>query len=330
MSGRLRVRLTVVAVAALAFSIVALTFRTYPISNTAELAVAVSSPYVPIFASFGLTLLLWCRRIVLSIIAVTVVAVTFAAQVPWYYFGTSADIRPSTDIRVLSANLRKGRADASSFVELARSTADVITVAELTPQVAQRFGQAGIESAFPYSLLKPAPGAGGIGLWSRYPLTVVTPSKQQDVTIVAARVQVPQVRFDPLIASVHITSPVTAEAGSFARWRRGVTDAKDNLNRFAETAGPAAVIVAGDFNSTPDMRQFRDLLTNGYRDAVEQARAGFAPTFPSNKWFPPVLTIDHVLVRNAVASSLRTVTIQGSDHRALLATVKVPLRPTEP
>ena len=71
------------------------------------------------------------------------------------------------------------------------------------------------------------------------------------------------------------------------------------MDDFADAAGPAAVIVAGDFNSTPDMRQFRDLLTNGYRDAVEQTGAGFAPTFPSRTWHPPLITIDHVLTRQA-------------------------------
>ena len=36
------------------------------------------------------------------------------------------------------------------------------------------------------------------------------------------------------------------------------------------------MIVAGDFNSTTDMRPFRALLRNGYRDAAEQSGAGFA------------------------------------------------------
>ena len=76
------------------------------------------------------------------------------------------------------------------------------------------------------------------------------------------------------------------------------------------------------------MRQFRDLATNGYHDAVEQTGAGFAPTFPSNKPFPPLITIDHVLTRNASASSIKTVELPGSDHRSLLATIKVPLDPT--
>ena len=54
----------------------------------------------------------------------------------------------------------------------------------------------------------------------------------------------------------------------------------------AEAADPGAVAVAGDFNSTPGMRQFRDLLSNGYRDAVEQTGAGYAPTLPVTPLFP--------------------------------------------
>ena len=100
------------------------------------------------------------------------------------------------------------------------------------------------------------------------------------------------------------------------------------MDDFADIAEPAAVIVAGDFNSTPDMRQFRDLLTNGYRDCANQTGAGFAPTFPSRTWHPPLITIDHVLTRQAACSSIRTLYVRGSDHRSLLATVDVPLDPT--
>ena len=129
---------------------------------------------------------------------------------------------------------------------------------------------------------------------------------------------------EPLLASIHVMSHVAGEANTFADWRGGMAGAKAQLNNFATDAGPAAVIIGGDYNSTPDMRQFRDLLTDGYRDAVEQTGAGFAPTFPSNTWYPPLLTIDHVLTRNAAASSIRTIEVPGSDHRALLATIEVP------
>ena len=47
-------------------------------------------------------------------------------------------------------------------------------------------------------------------------------------------------------------------------------------------------------------------------------------------WFPPVITIDRVLARNAVAASVMTIEMPGSDHRSLLATIEVPLAPAAP
>jgi endonuclease/exonuclease/phosphatase (EEP) superfamily protein YafD len=47
-------------------------------------------------------------------------------------------------------------------------------------------------------------------------------------------------------------------------------------------------------------------------------------TLPVQQWYPPLITIDHILTRNAAASSIRTVEVPGSGHRALLATIAVP------
>jgi endonuclease/exonuclease/phosphatase (EEP) superfamily protein YafD len=90
-------------------------------------------------------------------------------------------------------------------------------------------------------------------------------------------------------------------------------------------ARPAApVLVGGDFNATWDNEQFRDLLTDGFHDAAAQAGAGIVRTYPSNAWHPPVIGIDHVLTRHAVATSLHTVRLERSDHLAVVARVSVP------
>lgn len=301
----------------------------FPLPNVIALLLAVGSPYVPIIALTAAATSLFCRRALLSAIALALTLIALALQVPWYYFGHPSDVGRYADIRVLSSNLRKGRADPSYFVELARVGADVLTVSELTSQEAQRFSKAGLDEIFPYSMLDPRPGAGGIGLWSRFPLQAVEVHVPY-TTIAAARVRVPGVRMTALVASVHLINPVAAESDAFTQWRKGVTGMKKQLKRFADLAGEGAVIVGGDFNSTPDLRQFRDLLTGGYRDAVEQTGAGFAPTFPNSDWLPPLITIDHVITRNAAASSIHTLRIPGSDHRALLAHIEIPLDPPTP
>jgi endonuclease/exonuclease/phosphatase (EEP) superfamily protein YafD len=318
---------TLLAVLTLTFSAITIVIRELPLSNNVSLVIAVGAPYAALVALLGLALSVMCRRVVLSAVAVGVVAVTLAIQLPWYYFGQPPVIGEHVDIRVLSSNLRKGRADASSFVALARSGADVVTVSELTPEEVQRFSAAGIEAAFPYAALVPGPGAGGIGLWSRFPVAVLPVAEHEGTAIVVARLRIPGVRVDPVVGSVHVTSALVAPRESFGDWRTGITAVKRELDGFA-AAGSVPVIVAGDFNSTSDMRQFRDLLTNGYHDAVEQIGAGFTPTFPSYKGFPPLITIDHMLTRHAAASSIRTIGVRGSDHRSLLATVDVPLNPT--
>jgi endonuclease/exonuclease/phosphatase (EEP) superfamily protein YafD len=306
----------------------ALIARTEPISNPATLILAVGSPFMSLAALTGLAVAASCRRRLLSILAVVVLVATLATQFSWYHLGRPADVGAHQDIRVLSLNLRHGEADAGFVAGLAEEGADVMTVSELTPEAVQRFRQESIDAAFPYAHLVPAPGTGGIGMWSRYPLSVVSEPRHRRVNIPAARLQIPGLRFQPLLASVHVHSPVANGSNTVSEWRSEIASTKTQLANFVQTAGPAAVIIGGDYNSTPDMRQFRDLLTSGFRDAVEQSGSGFAPTFPSNRRFPPLITIDHVITRNAAASSVRAIEVPGSDHRALLVTVRVPIDPT--
>ncbi|MGK2880792.1 MAG: endonuclease/exonuclease/phosphatase family protein [Mycobacterium sp.] len=321
-----RTFLAALAVFILVFAVITVAVRSRPLSNVIGLVVAVGSPYTTLLVVMVLAVMIICRRLILALIAVVIVCANVVIQVPWYYFGQPPNVAEHLDLRVLSSNLRKGQVDAVQFVRLATTGADVITVSELTSAAVAEFDSAGIGSAFPFAALIPGDGASGIGLWSRYPFVV----ESRTMGAVAVRLQIDGLRHDPLVASMHVTNPLARNGRpSFDDWLNGITAAKADLHGFADAAGPAAVIVAGDFNSTPDLRQFRDLLTNGYRDAVEQVGAGFAPTFPSYRpWWPPLITIDHLLTRQAAASSIRTVYLHGTDHRALLATVEVPVDPT--
>jgi endonuclease/exonuclease/phosphatase (EEP) superfamily protein YafD len=123
------------------------------------------------------------------------------------------------------------------------------------------------------------------------------------------------------------TRPMAAMFRGF-RYQRG-SEASDRFGALLSSSSTDKIVIRGDIGgrSTPDMRQFRDLPTDGYHDAVEQTGSGFAPTFPSDTWFPPVITIDHVLTRNAIASLIMTTDVPGSDHRSLLANIAVPVDP---
>ncbi len=322
-----RTVLTVVAVLCLIISALGVVFRIQPVSSMPRLIIAVGATFIPIIALLGLLLAIACRRRILAVIGVLLLIATTVVQMSWYFFGSPKHVDRAAEIRMLASNIRYGRAEPGGFVELASRNADVVSVVELTPEAVEGFKQAGIDTTFPYSFLKPGAGAGGIGIWSRYPIAPVTAPGHRAVSMPAVRVQVPGVELEPIVAAVHVMSPLAGDQNTIDDWSQGMAGAKAQLANFAREAGPAAVLIGGDYNSTPNMRQFRDLLTNGYRDAVEQTGSGFGPTFKADIALPPVITIDHVLTRNAFASTVKTITVQGSDHRSLLVTVQVPLEP---
>ena len=236
--------MTAIAVSALVFSTVALIARTQPVSSVPRLILSVGSTFVPLAALTGLVLAVVARRRVLAVFGVFIFTATLAIQVNWYVVRNPKNLAgPVAELRVLSSNLRYGRAEPAGFVLLAKENADVITVAELTPEAVERFGDAGIGQSFPHSLLFPAAGAGGIGIWSRYPLTAVTVPRRRSLSMPAARIDVPSVELKPLVASVHVQSPVSGDTDTVDDWRYGMAGAKAQLDNFAREAGPAAAII---------------------------------------------------------------------------------------
>ncbi|MFI7063423.1 endonuclease/exonuclease/phosphatase family protein [Kribbella sp. NPDC050124] len=81
-------------------------------------------------------------------------------------------------------------------------------------------------------------------------------------------------------------------------------------------------IVAGDFNATTDHADFRQALGSNCRSVASLTGAGLVGTWPSDR---PALTrtqIDHVLItRQLEPGRFTTYQIEGSDHRAVVATV---------
>lgn len=311
------------AVFTLGYTVLTLVLRALPLNNNVSLLIAVSAPYAVLAALSVLFVAALRRRVVLALVSAVVVAVSLGVQLNWYYGSREPPSAQGVEIRILSVNLRKGRADVQSVVDLARNGADVIALSELTPGWVRQFYAKGMRDAFPHSVLVPAPDAGGIGIWSRYPVASLRPMSGD--SMVAARAEVPGLPAGVVVAAVHIMNPLTYYGRAFDEWQNGIAAVEERMSDLAEHAGSPPVIVAGDFNSTPDMRQFRDLLDGGYRTAASQTGSGWSPTFPSFHRIPPLVTIDHILTRKAYVTSMRTVDIPRTDHRALLATIVAPV-----
>jgi endonuclease/exonuclease/phosphatase (EEP) superfamily protein YafD len=85
-------------------------------------------------------------------------------------------------------------------------------------------------------------------------------------------------------------------------------------------------VLAGDFNATLDHSAFR-AATEGCTDAGAERGQGLVPTWPTRTpgWLG--VQIDHVLSTGGIhAESFAVYPLPGSDHRAILARLRVPGR----
>jgi endonuclease/exonuclease/phosphatase (EEP) superfamily protein YafD len=275
---------------------------------------AAATPYLSLAAPLSAVLFALARHWPGLVLALVPTVIGLAVQLPLYVAAPAPS--HGTDLVVMTANIRLGGADAASAVQAARDQrVDVLMIEELTPAAAARLNSAGITRQFPYHLALPRDSAGGTGLWSRLPLRDARAIPGLTFAAVTAGITAgPQAAPVQLVA-LHIAGPYPNSSD----WGRDMARLPGILRRIA-VAG--RVLVGGDFNATPDVAQFRRLLTDGYGDAADQAGSGLTATFPADAWYPPLIAIDHVLTREAVATATRTVRVAGSDHRALVAVVR--------
>jgi endonuclease/exonuclease/phosphatase (EEP) superfamily protein YafD len=273
----------------------------------------------PYIAAAGLVLGvtgLLMRRWIFGGIVMAVALIVAAAVAPRFVSHEQPQAN-GPRLTVMSANLYVGRADAAAVVKLARdNNVDLLSMQELSPAMVADLEGAGINSVLPYRLLQPVRGGAGGGIASKYPLQQEEIADEATFQQPSAIVDLPG-SVDPDILAVHVAPGVEDQWS--ATWKREL----DEL--------PAAVfnirprLLVGDFNATLDHPGMRDVLNRGYVDAGERRGAGLVPTWPAGLWPPPV-TIDHVLVDNrAAVDDYQVVDLPGSDHRAVLARIRLPL-----
>jgi len=317
----IRILATLLGLAALVVAAAGLAARHLPVTGHPTLILAAAAPYLAVAAPVAVLLLGLGRRHVLTLLAFALTAVMVWTYLPRYQV-TAAPQGPAVDVRVLTSNLGMGQADPAAFVALAGESADVVAVQEMTQDAADGLSAAGMDAVFPYRVIVPAPLASGIGIWSRHPIVDSGRVDGYALPAVGTRIRIPGVRVDTTVLSVHLAAPWPMP---ITQWRNDIARFPDTLAEMGRTAGAGAVIVAGDFNATADMAPFRALLDQGYGDAAMDAGAGLARTYPSRGFRPSVIGIDHILTRNATPAAARTVVVVGSDHRGLLATLRVPV-----
>jgi endonuclease/exonuclease/phosphatase (EEP) superfamily protein YafD len=276
------------------------------------------TPYLAAWAVVPVAVALVLRRrpaaLVAGLVAVTMGVVVAPRTLP-------ADPPPSggPTVRVLTANLLAGTADPTEVVRLVRDhRVDVLAVQEFTPRARDELHRLGLVELLPYRQIAAEVGTTGSGLYSRFPISgggirrnVGGFSQAYGRLVVPGAAAV-------MAESAHPMAPYSL---SVLRW--WWTDLRAQP---PATPGGELRILAGDFNATLDHAPLRALLATGYIDAADAAGAGLTGTWgPYDGDLIPPVAIDHVLVDRRIGVAGTSVhPLPGSDHRAVLAELRLP------
>ena len=218
-------------------------------------------------------------------------------------------------LRVLSANLARGREHAASFAGMARALeADVVAVQELAEEQAQA-----LAAVFPFGVLQVRPHRMGIALRN--------PGSVRRVTLAGRDAYVAEVNVLPSggvieVVNAHIVAPHVGLPWKIAALRRRQVD---DLETYLRRSGETPLILIGDLNSTPLSPAYRRLSKFLTDAAIEVARLkGRRPRRTWGLWYGPrLLRIDHVLVRGVSIVNVEVHRLARSDHSAVVIDVRI-------
>ena len=289
---------------------------------TAVAALAATAPVITLLAIVLITLALRRRRFE------TVVITALAALLPWVtqaagLLGDQPNIAEATDLRVMVINAGDGRASAQDIVAAVTGNAiQVLVVTELTNELAHDLTTAGLNKSVTaaWVALPGQPGVAtedgaGMGVWTSVP--VESTDDVPGTSWPARRLTLA----DPKVTLVagHVVNPLPFNGSRWANDLRALRNAGRSAGR--------PTVVLGNLNATSWHADLRAFHSAGLPDAVAVLGGGPLPTWPS--WSPvALLQLDHVMVsRDIAVPSTGTVAIDGSDHRGLLASLRIPLTP---
>jgi vancomycin resistance protein VanJ len=215
------------------------------------------------------------------------------------------------DLRVLSQNVDAANPDPERTAQdLLAADADLMALEEITA-ADMKIYKAAFAEQYPYVVSRDT-----VALWSKYP---VAEGSSVDVGFkwtraLRAEVSTPEGKVAVYVA--HLAS-VRVGASGFTSDQRN--DTIKALGRQIADEKRAGVIVLGDFNGTANDRSLAP-LTAGLRSAQGAAGWGFGFTWPAEF---PMARIDHIMVRGVTPTKAWVMPSTGSDHRPVVAELRI-------
>lgn len=258
----------------------------------------------------------WRLTAAASILALVQIGLVAPSWVPG---ARAVDSPPADGFVVMASNLHFGRGDIDSAIDAADELdVDVLVFLEATASALRSARDTGIDERLPHAITHPRQDAGGVLIFSRYPLGTPAAPPAPRLLFDSPAVRVASPQGDVVVLAAHPAPPWPgytplwyAELSALAAWAASVP---------SETP----LVMAGDFNATRAHPVFRRFGDAGLRDAHDEAGAGPVTTWPRIFYPLPMSTpgwfhIDHVLARGLDVADAGVVRVPGSDHDAVWA-----------
>lgn len=229
-------------------------------------------------------------------------------------------------VRLVSANLWNGHADADAFAALVDELgADVVAVQELGFLQAEALSR-----VMPHGQLDPADDYTGLGIALRRSGEVWRlPLPCRDARLTEVMLDGINGAAESIeIVNVHIQAPHFPITPATHFRRRGQLR---GLERYLDASPQRRRAVVGDFNATTIWPVYRRVAARLTDAAVEWARRHGrepAPTWGPWPTAPRLLRIDHAFVGGLHVRDFRTVSVRGGDHSAIVVDLELQGRGT--
>jgi len=221
-------------------------------------------------------------------------------------------------VRVLTANLLHGEADAEKILSLVREKqVDILAMQEYTPLAQKKLAAAGLPALLPHRTVDPLWEGIGSALYTRLPLdpepSRINPDGYRNTRGTVRVPGGPEV----LVESAHPSAP-------WSPYAMGAYVAGQANQPPATPDGPLRILL-GDFNATLDHVTLRRLIRTGYRDAAGVVGRGLRTTWSGDRVRLPGVTLDHVLAdRRIKVRAAEVHHLPASDHNAVYAELILP------
>ena len=271
------------------------------------------TPYgIPLVLAIA-AIAVWQRREAMAATGALIGIGAFVLSVPLVIPPGQASPAPdAVGIRVASVNLLFANpvvADAADL--LLEIDPDVIVFSEYTQPHHDTLLAHPLSDRYEHRLDRDGPLARGMAVWSKFSLeeTGERTATGRTIDAVVAGPDGPIRLF-----GVHPPTPIF----DFPAWERELGRLSSATS---QTSRPTLVI--GDFNASYWHPVFRDLLRGNLTDAHIAHGSGWSTSWPTDKFSPPFVRLDHALTGNGLVSTdVDDFRIPGSDHTGLVVTVK--------